>query len=411
MKAVILTIGSELTGGRIVDTNAAWAAAELTKRGVQVTLKLTVDDDPAAINGALKVAGPHGDLVWITGGMGVTRDDLTVETVARMLGARLAEDEATAGRVRKSCAARGRIPNALQMRQALVPEGAEVMPNPVGLAPGLLMERDGRILLMLPGVPAEMKAIATESVFPRLRRYFRPAAHRTLHVGGLPESSVNEAISELWNGLGSGEKFGLQAVPGEVLLQISVVGEAEASCRERAETLEREARSRLERAGAELSGIPFEERVISALRDAGAKLALAESVTGGLIASRLSSIPGASDVLCGGWVAYRGEAKIRMLGIDPAVLAEHGAVSEKTALLMASAARRIAECAIAAATTGWAGPEGGTERDPVGTVYVACSAGEKEACRRLSLGGGREIVRQHAANAALRMILAAIKGE
>lgn len=409
MKAVILTIGSELTSGRIVDTNAAWAAAELTQRGVQVALKLTVDDDPDAIAGALKAAGPHGDLVWITGGMGVTRDDLTVETVARMLGARLVEDEATARRVRQSCAARGRTPDELQMRQALVPEGAEVMPNPVGLAPGLLVECGGQLLLMLPGVPAEMKAIASESVFPRLRRYFRPAAHRTLHVGGLPESAVNQAISELWSGLGPGEKFGLQAVPGEVLLQISAAGGEEASCEARVESLEREARFRLERAGAELSGVPFEERVISALRDAGARLALSESVTGGLVAFRLSSIPGASDVLCGGWVAYRPEAKIRMLGIDPAVLAEQGPVSEKTALLMASAARRLSGCEMGAATVGWAGPGGGTERDPVGTVYVACSHGNNEACRRLSLPGGREIVRQHAASAALRMILAMIR--
>lgn len=393
---VVLTVGAELTAGRIADTNAQWICRELDRIGVPVRLLLTVDDRAEAIRDALLIARERGGLILITGGLGPTDDDLTVSAVAGALGLGLVEDARTAERIRERYARWGREPSAGAMRQARVPAGARVLANPVGTAPGLWIPSGDGDVVLLPGVPVEMKAIARESVLPVLGP---PAtATRIYRVAGLPEAAVGEKVADLWRGLRAGEKFALQLAAGEVLLCVTVPA-AEA---ERADELERWIGERLRGNLYAAGETSLEEHVVRSLAGRGETLAVAESLTGGLLAARLTRVPGASAVVAGGWVAYSDAAKARWLGVESVERA--GAVSAEVAREMASGARRRAGADVAVSTTGWAGPEGGTAADPVGTVFVGLADASGAAAARFAFGGGRESIREHAVVAALDLL-------
>lgn len=404
--AAILTIGSELTEGRIADTNARWIAARLAAIGWRVTLKLTVDDDRAAIGDALALARDRARLVWITGGLGPTRDDLTVEAVSAALELPLREDPGTVARIRSWYARHGREPGPASLAMARVPASAEALDNPVGSAPGIWLEHGGSIIAMMAGVPSEMTAIAEASVLPRLAALARPPAARVFRILGLPEGDVDRRVRDLWEGLRPGEAFALQIDRGEVLLRARVPGGAGSA--ERLAELDAAVRSRIGEAVYAVDEESLEAHLLRRLRAANATLALAESVTGGLVAARLIAIPGASRSLRGGLVAYHDEVKSGWLGVPASVIAAHGAVSAESALAMARAARSAAGAGWGLATTGWAGPDGGTADDPVGTVYAAVAWADGATADRRWIRGGRAQVREIAVTFALDLLRRAL---
>jgi nicotinamide-nucleotide amidase len=398
----ILTIGSELTEGRITDTNARWIAGRLMDIGWRTVLKLTVDDDPAAIGDALGIALARARVVWITGGLGPTRDDLSVSAVADALGLGLREDPGTVERIRGWYARHGRVPGPMSLAMARVPAPAEALDNPVGSAPGIWLEAKGSIIVMMAGVPSEMMAIAEASVLPRLAILTVAPVARVYRILGMPEGEVDRRIRDVWEGLGTGEAFALQIHQGEVLLRARVVGGPGAM--ERLAMLDAAIRERLGDAVYALDDDSLEAHLVAKLRAVGATIAFAESVTGGLVAARMTGVAGASDVVRGGMVTYREESKIGWLGIPAVLLAAHGPVSAEVTVAMAHAARRAAEATWAVATTGWAGPGGGTPADPVGTVYVAVASAGGETVERRWIRGGRAQVREIAVTFALDLL-------
>jgi len=335
--------------------------------------------------------------------MGPTADDITVGTVAAKLGKRLVEDPGTARRVRAWYLRRGAEPTPESLRQALVPEGATVHDNPVGSAPGLVMKEAGKTIVILPGVPTEMKALAEGFVLPGLAGMGGAVASRVFRMAGIPEAAADARVRDVWNRLGPGERLALQIESGEVHLRLTVSGTDQAAVERRTAELSAELSARL---GGDLYAVgdaALEEVVVARMRALGLRLAVAESVTGGLLAARLVAAPGASAVLAAGWVVYRDEAKRDILGVSPELLAKEGAVSAAAAGAMASGAMVKAGVDIGLATTGYAGPDGGTASDPVGTVYIALSSPEVK-CERRWFRGPREAVRAYAVTAALDLV-------
>ncbi len=405
-RVCIVTVGSELVTGRIADTNAQWIAAELESSGFEVVLVLSVDDDPAGIADVLRIARDRCSVVFVVGGMGPTPDDITVGVVAAELHRRLVEDAGTVARLKERYARRGMMgPSPSGMRQALVPEGSEVFANPVGSAPGLWIDDGAVTFVILPGVPDEMKALVTEYVLPRLAALSSVACRgRIYRVVGMPESAVGESVQDIWECLGRDEKFALELASGEVLLRVSVSGPNEDCCTRRLDELDLMIRSRLGDHLAAIDRSSLAGEAVAMLDRRGLTVAVAESLSGGLIMARLSSVPGASRVLLGGWVTYQEETKVNWLGVPREVVEENGAVSEQVAGAMASRARDQSGASVALATTGWAGPGGGTWADPVGTVYVGIATPAGTSVRRCVFGGSRDNVREHAAVAALDML-------
>lgn len=410
-RVAIVTVGSELTTGRIADTNAQWIAAALTRLGWNVVLMLSVDDEPAMIADALSLARARAGAVWVTGGLGPTADDLTAEVVADLLKVPLREDPATAARIRRWYAERGREPTPYALRMARIPAGAESLDNRVGSAPGVWIEQGGIPMLLTPGVPAEMKAIAEDSALARFAALGSPASGRTLRIAGLHEGGVDEAVREVWATLKPGERFALQIARGEVFLRLLVTGRDAAACSARLSELSDACTARLRAAVYGTDEETLEGVVVRELVRAGATVAAAESVTGGLLLGRLTAVPGASAVVRGGFVAYQDAAKGEWLGLSAEVLRGPGAVSAIAAEDLARGARERAHADWALSTTGWAGPGGpgaGTGPDAPGTVYVGLAGPHGVTATRFAWRGGRETIREYAVTAALDLLRRAI---
>jgi nicotinamide-nucleotide amidase len=424
VRAAILTVGSEITTGRIADTNAQWVSGRLLGIGITTGVMLSVDDVGEDIAAALRTALSWGELVWVTGGMGPTADDITVSTLAGALGLSMVEDPGTASRVKEWYSRRGTPPSRESLRQAQVPAGARVFANPVGSAPGLIVEAGGRTVVMLPGVPAEMKALAEGFILPALAGRGIPTETRIFKMAGVPESVVDARVRDVWKGLGPGETLALQIESGEVFLRAKVSGPDGARAAARMGELEAALRARL---GPDLYATgdeTLEGAVVARLKAMNSTLATAESVTGGMLASRIVAVPGASGVFVGGLVAYGEGEKTRMLGVPGELIASHGAVSPETASAMASAARKVTGADWVVATTGYAGPggatergatergatergateRGATERDPVGTVYLALEGPGVATVERRWFRGERNTVRTYAVTHALEIL-------
>ena len=381
MKAVLLTIGDEILIGQTVDTNAAWLGERLAASGVELERNETVRDTDDAIRGALERAVETGaDLVVATGGLGPTTDDLTRDVVAAFFGVPVVEDPAVASRLETLFAARGRTLTAVARRMAGVPEGFDVMDNPVGTAPGLWGEttrasRPFRVALM-PGVPREMKAIWRGTLAARIDalRDFSVVS-RTLVTAGHGETDLAERHGDLADVLVSDDRaqVGIAYLPalGTVRLRVTARGTDEAAARER---VDRAVDRLYERLGGAVFGegeATLEGVVLDGLAARGLTLATAESCTGGAVAARLTSVSGASRAFVGGVVAYDNTVKTSMLDVPEALLEMHGAVSGPVVRAMAEGARARLGADVGVATSGVAGPTGGTPEKPVGTVWVA----------------------------------------
>jgi len=373
MKATIITIGDEILIGQIVDTNSAFIARTLNDAGIAVLERISVGDDRDRIVEALNRALERSEAVVLTGGLGPTKDDITKRTLAERFGCRLVADRRVAAHVERMLRSRGIDFNELNRAQALVPDGCTVLFNAHGTAPGMWFEHEDRVVVSLPGVPFEMEHLMQDEVMPRLKKRFslRAIVHRTLITSGLAESMLAERIADWENALPESLRLAYLPAADRVRLRLSAYDADERVATRQID----EAFSRLEQLipeyvlGYETASI--QSVVHRMLIERGATLATAESCTGGAIASRFTAQPGASAYFRCGWVTYSVAAKCAELGVDPAVVERCGVVSEEVARLMAEGARRACGVDYAIATTGVAGPSGGTERTPVGTVWMA----------------------------------------
>ncbi len=392
----ILSTGDELLTGQIVDTNSAWLMDRLWDLGVMVRRKTLVGDDRADLLAALTETTARADLVVMSGGLGPTEDDLTAECVAAALGVPLEEDAASLAAIRARFEKLGRTMTPNNAKQARFPRGAVILPNRFGTAPGFRVKLQRAELVCLPGVPAEYRGLCEEAVLPRVAASERevPAA-RLVKLIGIPESHADQAMRPVMDAPeNAGVRFGYRAHWPEIHVKWSVPGPgAEA----RAERILAAVRRLFGDAIFAEGKQDLPQLVVERLVARAERLAIAESCTGGLVAEMVTSVPGASATFDVGVVAYANEAKTGVLGVDAAVLAAHGAVSEPVARAMAEGARRRAGTTWALAVTGVAGPGGGTEEKPVGTVHLAIAGpdGTRTWARRFP--GDRDRIRKTAA--------------
>ncbi len=410
-RAAILTIGDELLKGERVDTNAAWLARHLTRSGFRVTEVVSVGDPPEEIRHGLREARAvvgEGGLVVATGGLGPTLDDRTRDAVAEEFGRELVEDPELLAELEARFRSRGfdALPTP-NRRVARVPEGARLLPNREGTAPGLVLEEAGIMVVLLPGVPAEMRHLVEGPFREVLEERFQGRGGagvpvvRSIRTTGIPESALAERIEDLLSDTGAVNLASLPSVLGVELVVSATGPDAQRSVEEMMDTLLR----RLEPWVYDAPSGDLAEAVLLRMRASGWTVAMAESCTAGLVSKRLTDHPGASEVFLGGVVAYSNTAKEALLGVPEALLREHGAVSAEVARAMARGACRRFGADAAVGITGIAGPGGGSETKPVGTVaiWTVTPHGETGGVERFP--GGREEIRARAAQHALHGLL------
>ncbi len=411
LRCEILSTGDEVLTGQITDTNAAFLADALGSLGFVVARHTTVGDDRGMLAAAFRELGAAADVVLCTGGLGPTVDDLTTEVAAEVLGVGLRLDDAAIAHMESLWKGRGRPMPENNRRQALFPEPAEVLPNPIGTAPGFTAKIDRAHFFFMPGVPHEMKRMFAEQVVPRLAKLrAEPTVFdvRVLRSFGLAESAADQALAGL-EPLFPGIKLGFRAHFPEIQIKLTVKGPDVAAARERLEAAAAEVRRRI---GAHVfsEGPPMEEVVGQGLRRDEATLATAESCTGGLVAEWITAVAGSSDYFDRGFVTYSDQAKMDLIGVSADILREHGAVSEPCARAMAEGARSRAGTTYAVSVTGIAGPGGGTTETPVGLVFVGLATPERTVVRRLFWPGQREQIRAISAMTALDLVRRALSG-
>jgi nicotinamide-nucleotide amidase len=405
MKVEVINTGTELLLGHVTNTHLGFLAQELFRLGLRIDRQVTVPDG-APIRQALLEARERGaELIVITGGLGPTSDDVTREIAAEVFGRTLVYDAEIWAQIEERFRRRNLVPNALNKGQAMVPSGARVLPNQHGTAPGLVIEEPGCAAVLLPGPPKELKPMWDEQVFPWLKTKCagrRPLYEKVWRIVDVGESRAQEMIEADVRAIGDFE-IGYCARSGEVDFRLITHDP---------ELLEKAAAVVEEKFGTAICAggtEPLEKIVVEAAKAAGRKIAVAESCTGGLIAHRLTNVPGSSAVFGFGWVTYANEAKVRELGVPAEMLAAHGAVSEEVARAMAEGARKASGADVAVAVTGIAGPEGGTKEKPVGLVWlaVAGAAGTRAESRQLS--ADRETFKFRVSQMALNMVRQALE--
>jgi nicotinamide-nucleotide amidase len=406
-----MCIGTELTRGELVNTNAAWLAAALTDIGFEVVEDVVVSDDKQVIVETLHRLAHRVRVIVCTGGLGPTTDDLTTEAVARSLDVRLVRDDASLDAIKRRVEKFGRTMSASNAKQADFPEGADVLPNPIGTAPGFGVRFAETLGFFMPGVPSEMKRMFEEQVAPRIRALAPNNSYQVrLRTFGLPESVVGEKLAGVEEAF-AGTTIGYRAQFPEIEVKVLARAATHAAARELCEKATVDVRARL---GAFVYGDAddtFAGVVGRALRAKGYTLAIAESCTGGLVGHLLTREPGASDYLVVDAVTYANSAKAKILGVDEDVIRWHGAVSREVAAAMAEGVRRVSGASLALSLTGVAGPAGGSDEKPVGTVFIAV-AGPNGATtvRERHFGGDRHQIQTLAAYAGLQMVREACAG-
>lgn len=405
MRAELINTGSELMLGFTVNTHLTYIARQLAGIGLRLNRQVTVADDRAEMRAAVGEALTRSDVLIITGGLGPTSDDFTRDVVAEVLGRKLVRDEAVAASIAERIRKRKiRLPESIYV-QALVPIGAQVLPNRNGTAPGLALDHEGRLVLLLPGPPRELKPMFDEYVLPVLQKHFGAQARfdcRTFKVVGLAESIVEEKVAPVLADMKDLE-LGYSAKMGEV--EVRVISHLKST----ADEAEKRIRVAL---GDSIYGTGtdrLEELVVKMLTAAHKTIAVAESCTGGTIANRITNISGSSEVFINGCVTYSNESKVRLLGVRDETLKTHGAVSEEVAREMAEGIRTRSKADFGISTTGIAGPTGGTPNKPVGLVYIGFATPERTDVRRHILTFDREtfkfFVSQYALDAVRRELL------
>ena len=373
MKAEILTIGDELLRGEIVDTNKSFLSDRLLRYDIETRFHSSVCDDPSDMADAFRRAAERADVVLVSGGLGPTRDDITLEVLARTFGRVLQRHEPSLAAIRLFFERLGREMSPSNEKQALLPAGSEVLPNPVGTAPGCMLEVGRSVFFCLPGVPRELVRMLDEEVLPRLAARLRPAGGGVMRAAllrtfGMGESTLEDELKDLARG--PGVALGFRTAFPDNFLRPVVRAASEAEANARLEGVCEAIRARLGPLVYGRDDETMEQAVGQLLVERSTTLAVAESCTGGLLAQRISAIPGASRYFRGGIVAYANEAKRDLLGVPEPLLTAHGAVSAPVARAMAEGARSRLAADLAVSTTGISGPDGGTAEKPVGLVFV-----------------------------------------
>ena len=414
MQVELLTIGNELLLGQVVDTNAAELARTLADAGIQVRHRSTVGDDTESIASEVRQALDRSGAVITTGGLGPTGDDVSRPAVAGVLGLPLEFSDEVWGHILARYRFFGRVPAEANRIQAMVPRGGVILQNRWGTAPGLWMEvarPAGGLVVMLPGVPYEMRMLTEHELLPRLRSRAAGTVvrSRTVRTVGVAESALAESIGQIEPEIAP---LTLAYLPGSdgVDLRVTAWHLPPREADDRLDAALSLVRSRVRDAIYGEGDTDLAAVVLDAARRRGVMLAVAESCTGGLVGGRLTAVPGASEVFLGGVVAYADPVKEAALGISADLLLRDGAVSESVARAMAEGVRRNFGAGLAVSITGIAGPGGGSSTKPVGTVWFATADGRETIAARMVFGGGRNEVRARAAQAALRLLLQRLGG-
>ena len=405
LSAEIIAIGSELLAPNRTDTNSLWLTERLNRLGIDVKLKTIVGDDDARLEELIKDAVKRSRVVITTGGLGPTEDDITRKVVARALGRRLTLDETMLDEIRTRFQSFGVTMPERNSRQAMVIDGSEVLPNPNGTAPGLYLEHAGCAIALLPGPPRENQPMFENHVQARLEKLSGETrfARRVLRVAGMGESAVDEKIAPIYSQYENPQTT-ILFNSSEIEIHLRAHGRTEAEAESLLDDLSLKLEKELGNSVFSFRGETMEEVVGRRLAITGFTLAVAESCTGGLVAQRLTNVPGSSGYFIEGVVTYSNESKTRLLGVDKKLIRDHGAVSKEVARDMARGVRHRAKTDFGLAVTGIAGPGGGTEEKPVGLVYIALADDAHTEHKRFKLPGDRELVRWRASQAALDML-------
>lgn len=408
MEVEIITIGDELLIGQVIDTNSAWMGEKLGDEGFRVVRRTTVGDVEADMLDAFDAALKRAPVVLVTGGIGPTKDDITKKTLCRFFGCGLHFSEEVFRTIEAVYCRSGRPMNELTRTQAWVPDACRVIQNQAGTAPCTWFEREGRVLVSMPGVPSEMKWLMTHEVIPRLRAFFGQdlfIRHRTCWVSGFTESALAIHLADFESALPDFVKLAYLPQPGIIRLRLSAYAAQEELARETLNALSARLRERLEEHILAEEDKGVEVVIGERLRRLGWRMGTAESCTGGRIASMVTSVAGSSDYFSGAVVSYSNEVKREVLGVSAADLEQYGAVSGPVVEQMARGAVRLLGVDCAVATSGIAGPGGGTPEKPVGTVWMAAAVKDRVVSKCFHFGTVREQNIQRAANMALLLLL------
>lgn len=410
MVTELIAVGTEILLGNIVNTNSAYLSEKCAELGLAVYYQSVVGDNPDRMKSVIKTALDRSDVIILTGGLGPTEDDLTKEITAEVMGFPLVEDahtrelmEAYLKEYEKNHPQRRITKN--NYKQIMVPEGAIVMDNHNGTAPGLIMEKKGKTAILLPGPPNEMVPMFEESVYPYLRKKQPEIIYsRMVKISGIGESQVAEEIQDLIDKQ-TNPTIAPYAKTGEVHLRVTTKAEDEKKCKEMIKPIVRELKKRFgKNVFATREDKTLEEAVVDLLKEKNMTLSLAESCTGGAVAARIVNVPGASDALMCGYVTYTNRAKRKCLGVKKSTLNKEGAVSAKCAKEMAKGGAKAARTDVCLSVTGLAGPGGGTKETPVGTVFMGCTCAGKTTTREFHFTGNRSRIRGQAVAQALTFI-------
>lgn len=392
MQAEIIAIGDEILIGQTVDTNSSFIAAQLNLNGISVFQKRVIADDADAIKSALDSISPKTKLVFMTGGLGPTKDDITKKTLLEYFGGEMVFHDHIYAHIENLFASFGRVPSETNRGQALLPSSCEPVLNSVGTAPGMRFEKDGVYYFSTPGVPYETEHLIESKIVPWIAENLvkGTVVHKTILTQGVPESELADMLSDFEDRLPEGVKLAYLPSPGMVKLRLTSYSGTE-----------EEARSRVEQLAGEMTGIigpvvfgheaqTLEEVIGIRLREMGATLATAESCTGGYLSHLITSVAGSSDYFMGGVVSYANQAKEHLLGVESEALHNHGAVSKEVVMQMARGAQLKFGTTYALATSGVAGPGGGSEEKPVGTVWIATATPDGVKAKKFNFGNSRQ---------------------
>jgi len=405
VKAEILTIGDEILFGQIVDTNSQWISTELAAAGVRVVRKTSIGDKREEILQALTEATSRVQLVLVTGGLGPTSDDLTKPCLAEFYGASLELSQDALNDVTEFFKSRGRELTELNKKQAELPSNCKRLPNKNGTAPGMWFDENGVVVVSMPGVPHEMKAMVTNEVLPRIReRFVLPVIHHSIvRTAGIGESFLADLIAPWEKALPKHIKLAYLPSLGMVKLRLTAVGADEVVLKKEADEEIKKLLPLIGEYVYSLDNQNLEEVVGHMLKERNLTLSIAESCTGGYLSHLVTSVPGSSDYFLGSMIPYAYEIKMRQLGVKPATLEKYGAVSEETISEMAAMVRSRFSTDVGVATSGIAGPGGATAEKPVGTVWIAYSDKHRTVTKKLQLSKNRILNIQMASVAVLNL--------
>ena len=412
MNAGIIIIGDEILIGQVVDINSSWISREMNKIGFRTETVITVGDDGKSISAAIDRCLEVADVVFMTGGLGPTKDDITKKVICEKYGTELVLNEAVLANVAEMLGRRGIALTENNRGQALVPATATVVNNAVGTAPGIMMERNGKLLFSMPGVPFEMRYLMEHEIIPLIKKHYnlKPVFHKTLLLTGIAESILAEKISDWEDSLAKNVKLAYLPAYSSIRLRLSVY-EPDDTTESYIDSKVEELRRIVPENIIAYEDIKLEELVGKLLKDMHCTVATAESCTGGKVASLITSVSGSSEYYKGSVVSYCNEVKADVLGVSRADLEKFGAVSSTVAEQMASGVRRLLKTDYAVATTGIAGPTGGSDEKPVGTVWIAVATPTKVVSRKYVFGKDRSINIERFAASALSMLIVEMEKE